>query len=376
MALAIDTGKHVLPYRAVIYGPEGVGKTSLAALFPKALFLDTEGSTIRYNLSRIKVKNWPHLLEICDDLAKDAAGFKTIVIDTADWAQQLAADYILAIHKRPSLGDWDYGKGYDLLQVAWKLLIDKLSALHGKGLNVILNCHAQMRNCTLPEETKSFDRWELKLYKSSSNKTDLCAMSKEWADMVLFLKYQLVLFTDEKSKKTKAEGGAKRELITTHSAAWDAKNRDSLPDSISVQEGVLPPELAALFKDQPAPVKTTTEAKTEPKSEPAKAPDCKACNDSGINSKGGVCVCQEKEKNDPLPPPVTAPGGTEDRTAFDPALWNLMTLQAITREQVKDYYVKKGFFPASVEPEDLPAEFVQKLVKNWDKVVTAIKGAK
>ena len=45
----IQTGVGV---KLVIYGQEGVGKTSLAAQLPGAVFLDCEGSTSKMNVHR------------------------------------------------------------------------------------------------------------------------------------------------------------------------------------------------------------------------------------------------------------------------------------------------------------------------------------
>ena len=56
MALQIKTGKLTPPVRALIYSNAGFGKTSLASALPKPLFIDIEGSSERYNVSRIEAK--------------------------------------------------------------------------------------------------------------------------------------------------------------------------------------------------------------------------------------------------------------------------------------------------------------------------------
>ena len=49
--------------RVVLYGPEGIGKTSFAACMPDPVFLDTEGGTVRYNVRRLPApESWPMLL--------------------------------------------------------------------------------------------------------------------------------------------------------------------------------------------------------------------------------------------------------------------------------------------------------------------------
>ncbi len=51
--LNIKNGKIPRPQKVVIYGAEGVGKTTLAAQFPDPLFIDTESGTAHMDVRRI-----------------------------------------------------------------------------------------------------------------------------------------------------------------------------------------------------------------------------------------------------------------------------------------------------------------------------------
>ena len=95
--MQIITGKQPKPVKGVIYGPEGVGKSSLGKDMPKPLFIDVEGGTSRLDLSRTpKPNSFAHFKQILGDLARDPMGFQTIVIDTADWLEKLASKQICA----------------------------------------------------------------------------------------------------------------------------------------------------------------------------------------------------------------------------------------------------------------------------------------
>lgn len=49
--------------KSVIYGPEGIGKSTLALEFPDPLFIDTEGSTNNMNVARMdKPTSWSMLM--------------------------------------------------------------------------------------------------------------------------------------------------------------------------------------------------------------------------------------------------------------------------------------------------------------------------
>ncbi len=52
--MKITRGKKQTPVKAVIYGPEGIGKTTFASKFPDPLFIDCEGSTHRIDVERVE----------------------------------------------------------------------------------------------------------------------------------------------------------------------------------------------------------------------------------------------------------------------------------------------------------------------------------
>ena len=62
--LTITRGPVRSAMKVVIYGPEGIGKTTLASRFPNPLFIDTEGSTKFLDVARTPPpKSWAQLLD-------------------------------------------------------------------------------------------------------------------------------------------------------------------------------------------------------------------------------------------------------------------------------------------------------------------------
>ena len=57
------------PVKVVIYGVEGVGKSSLAACFPSPMFLDLEESTKYLDVARFDPapRSWEELLSMVED---------------------------------------------------------------------------------------------------------------------------------------------------------------------------------------------------------------------------------------------------------------------------------------------------------------------
>lgn len=222
----IIRGKLKRAQKIVIYGPEGIGKSTFASMFPKTLFIDTEGSTAQLNVARTESpSSWTMLLSQVEYVKNNPDICKTLVIDTADWAEKLTIQHICNKYKVDGIEGLGYGKGYTYLEEEFGRFLNKLSDLIEIGINVVFTAHSKITRFDQPDEIGSYDRWELKLQKKTS------PLLKEWADMVLFANYKTsVVNVDNQGAakgKNKAQGG-KRVMYTQHTPSWDAKNRHEL----------------------------------------------------------------------------------------------------------------------------------------------------
>lgn len=225
--LNISTGKIDRAQKVVVYGCEGIGKTSLAAQFPDPLIIDTEGGTAHMDVRRIdRPQTWEELNAIVREVAAEQGICKTLVLDTADWAESLCVNYVCQKYKQNSIESFGYGKGYTILGEEFGRLLSALDAVIASGKHVVITAHAKMRKFEQPDEQGAYDRWEMKLSKQ------VAPLIKEWSDMVLFLNYKTFVVTTETNVK-KAQGG-KRVIYTSHHPCWDAKNRHGLPDEIEL----------------------------------------------------------------------------------------------------------------------------------------------
>lgn len=219
--LKITRGKQPRPQKVVIYGPEGIGKTTLAARFPDPLFIDTEGGSSHLDVARTqRPADWSELLELIAQVAA-ARPCKTLVVDTADWAEQLCVAHLLKKYRQTSIEGFGYGKGYTYLAEEMGGFLKALNGVIEAGIHVVLTAHAKMRKQELPDEAGAFDRWELKLSRQAA------PLVKEWADLLLFINYKTILVAGENGHN-KAQGGT-RVIYTTHAPTYDAKNRHGLP---------------------------------------------------------------------------------------------------------------------------------------------------
>ncbi|MCS6245807.1 MAG: ATP-binding protein [Opitutus sp.] len=211
--------------RLALYGPEGVGKTSLTAGFPSPVFLDTEGGSAHLDVARFpRPRAWAELLAAINHLLAADHGFQTLVIDSIDWAEKLLIEEVCRKANKESLEDFGYGKGNVYLAEEFARFLTPLEKLRDRGIHVVLVGHSMIRKFEAPDAVGAYDRFELKLSKQ------VAALVKEWVDALLFVNF--VTKVTEKDGKQRAVGGRERVIHTTHTAAWDAKNRYGLDDKV------------------------------------------------------------------------------------------------------------------------------------------------
>ena len=346
MAFEITSGVVSSAQKVVIYGPEGIGKSTFAAQFPDPLFIDTEGSTKKLNVRRFpKPTSWEMLKSEVRE-AMTGRLCKTLVIDTFDWAEQLCIESICTSHQKNGIEDFGYGNGYVYEKEEIGKLLNLLQEVVDSGIHVVLTAHAQIRKFEQPDELGAYDRWELKLGKKTSSQ--ISPLVKEWADMVLFANYKTyAVAVDKDGKKHKAQGG-ERVMFTTHHPCWDAKNRDGLPpempfDYVSVAHLFGAPQACT------PPVQTVQAAPENPQTyaprqtshtEPQTAQDI------------------------PLNIPDNIPKALQD----------LMRADGVSEEEIREVVAQQGYCPVDMPIANYPPDFITGcLIADWKTVLKMIK---
>lgn len=272
----ITKGIKTRPQKVAIYGPEGVGKTLLASDLPSPIFIDAEGGTDHIDVSRTEVHSMGEIRAAIQWLKKEKHDFRTVVLDTIDWVEKRLIAELCATYKVDSIEkiDGGYGKGYTILEEQLMQFLGELDSLRKKGMHVVLLAHSKIQKYEDPELAQAYDRHILKLEKKTSS------LIKEWVDALLFFRFKTV--TAERSATGTARGvGKGREIATSRSAAFDAKNRHNLPDRIPVGDGDPHPAsgLSAIFSigdpvvAESAPVITKGRTISAPKATPVAAPN-------------------------------------------------------------------------------------------------------
>lgn len=226
---SITKGREAQPPRIMIYGSEGVGKSSFAAVAPNPVFIQTEDG-----LSEIDTSKFP-LCTSFDDLVLQLKAvrdeehqFNTLVVDSLDWAERLIWDRVCNDYGVKSIekADGGYGKGYVHALTYWCQIVSILNEIRARRqMAIILIAHATVERFEDPEHA-AYDRYTPRLHKKA------CSLICEWVDAVLFASRRMrVDSTTGKAAPVGADGG-ERILRTNGSPACIAKNRYGLPTEL------------------------------------------------------------------------------------------------------------------------------------------------
>ena len=218
-----------------------------------------------------------------------------------------------------------------------------------------------IRTITKPEETGSYDRYELKLKQAKNGNN--CQLVKEWADLILFCNYREFLVADKSTGKKKATGGKERIMYTEHAAAWDAKNRFGLPE-------VLPLDfepIAHLFSEDHEQPKQQSVVNSASVQQAVEQPN-KLANDWTTNTDSEISISKFWQ-----PVPYTAE--EEAIMAELPkALTDLMRSKQVHPSEIQMAVGRKGYFTSDTPIKNYDPEFVQGcLIGAWPSVMQLIE---
>ena len=352
----IIKGKLSKPQKVVIYGPEGVGKSTFASKFPDPVFIDTEDSTVNMDVARFpKPSSWTMLLQQIAYVKANPNICKTLVVDTADWAERLCSEHICSTAGLKGIEDFGWGKGYTYLEEEFGRFLNKLQEIIEIGINVVVTAHAEIKKIEQPEEIGGYDHWQMKLEKKTM------PLLKEWADILLLANYKVyVVNVDNQGAqkgKNKAQGG-KRVMHTTHSPWWDAKNRHDLPDELPFDYS----HIAHIFSNQAKAQTVQHSVQTE---EPQKTSQDK--ENKPVQTQQHTQTVETPKNN--VKPEVT----NNNLDGLPKDLTDLMKSNNVTVEEIQAVVAQRGYYPPDTPIPNYDPQFVTGvLVGAWSQVYNMV----
>ena len=227
----VMTGKQTVPPRLLVYGSEGVGKSTFGANAPKAIFLQTEDGLSTIDCAKLPlVTTFDELITQLKAIRDEEHDYQTLCLDSLDWTERLIWDRVCADYgvKCIEKADGGYGKGYTHALTYWRQIVTLLNEIRSKRkMAVILIAHAKVERFEDPEMA-AYDRYTPRLHKLA------CSLVCEWVDAILFAtRRKRVDASTNKAAPIGADGG-ERILRTNGSPSCIAKNRYGLPTELAL----------------------------------------------------------------------------------------------------------------------------------------------
>lgn len=229
---AVTKGKNAKPPRLIIYGQEGVGKTTCAAGAPNPVFIPTEDGQGQIDCAYFPIAHTlADVMESIAELGTTDHNFQTVVIDSADWLEPLIHQAVCEEYGVDSLhkAAGGFNRGFEKAVDKWAELCNALNWLRDtRNMTVIILAHSKIKAFNDPENP-SYDKYMLRLH----DKT--CDYLVEWADAVLFATRKMLVSKNADGKnqaQAVGKNGGDRILRTNASPACSAKNRYNLPEEL------------------------------------------------------------------------------------------------------------------------------------------------
>lgn len=258
---SLNSTKSDKPPITLIYGVDGVGKTSLAAEWPDPVYLHTQGEEPPSNIdlqSPGVIESYDEMIELMTQLVVEDHDRRTVIVDSLDGFESLVWAKTCERLGVASIEAPGFGKGYVEADQEWSYFIDGAAALKQRGVAVVMLAHPEVVRFDSPI-TDPYSRYTVKLHKRSN------ALIREKSDIVAFMNYRTTIKEKEVARqKTVAhgEGGGDRQIHLEERPGFLAKNRYQMPTVVQYKIGKGYEELSKHF---PAPYGAVTETKTTKK---------------------------------------------------------------------------------------------------------------
>ena len=228
------------PVVCTIIGDAGLGKTSLAATFPKPIFIRAEDG-LQSIPEAMRPDTFPRLSSVDDlwdqltALIKEDHGYDTLVVDSVTALEVMFADHVLETDPKKPKGlqqaHGGYGAGRDMVASMHRRLRKAAEMLVARGLNVVFVAHADTVRIE-PPDADPYTKYTMRLHEKSMQPY------VDNVDLVGFLRLETFVTGDGDRKKAISDGT--RQLVCHAVASNVSKNRFGINEPLEVKLGENP----------------------------------------------------------------------------------------------------------------------------------------
>ena len=219
---SIKSGRENKPPRILLYGTDGIGKSTFGANALKPIFTQTEDRLSHLNVDKFPLcQSYDDVLEQINVLYNEDHDYGTYVIDSLDWLERLIHKDVVAKAGASSIGEIPYGRGYIEALDYFSKIIRGLEALRNeRNMILILICHAEIKRFEDPVR-ESYDQYRPSLHNKAA------AMFQQWVDCIFFANFKVSTRKEKEGfgkEKAKGVGRGERIIYAEERPAFEAKN--------------------------------------------------------------------------------------------------------------------------------------------------------
>ncbi|WP_316234834.1 ATP-binding protein [Bradyrhizobium sp. SZCCHNR1004] len=220
-----------------IYGVPKVGKSSLAAEFPRPVFIQTaEGESVPAGIEAetLEVRNYGELCEAIGALVNEEHQFGTAIFDSTTGLENIIRTEACARNGWKSVEDPGYGKGYKMAAQIFLEYIDGIMTLRRERHMAIVQLgHCDISRFDSPS-TDPYSRYRINLHKDAAD------IIEANSDVIAFVNFKASIKKVDagfNKQLTHAEGGGTRWIFLEERPSHIAGNRFGMPHELQFKKG-------------------------------------------------------------------------------------------------------------------------------------------
>lgn len=233
--MRISKGVVPHPRKILLYGVQGVGKTRLAASFPRPFVLDLERGSLDFDCERNQdpIVEYGGVQEWFSWFLTTDHGYNTLVIDSLTRLQELVATHLCRKANKDTVGEigGGFGRGKEQVETVFSMIKGSVEAFIARGMAVVMIAHATEIKHNPPDQP-SYTKYEPDLLEEVRD------MFVRYCDEVFFLRQESFVVKEKEgfgSERGQNRVTQRRQLVTQDTGGICAKHRLGLagmPDVI------------------------------------------------------------------------------------------------------------------------------------------------